>query len=185
MMVMTDLEDPFAPLSEGLFVDPYESKDVISSLLERLPSLFSNVKNPEPALLSTINAAVSALTATGGKIICTCSTLPTWGPGRLFLRDDGKGRDTDAEKKFFTTEHAGWKKTASTMVQSGIGIDLFLAAAGGGYMDIATIGTLSSPMASIDFNLRTQVTHPCCLEARLSSTPIFTPLATRPSSRSK
>jgi protein transport protein SEC24 len=144
MMVMTDLEEPFVPLSEGLFVDPYESKDVISSLLTQLPTLFSNVKNPEPALLPTLNAALAALSTTGGKIVCSLSMLPTWGPGRLMLRDDGKGRDTDAERRLFTTEHPGFKKTASTMVSSGIGVDFFLAAAGGGYMDIATIGHVSA-----------------------------------------
>lgn len=140
MMVMTDLEDPFVALADGLLVDPIESKTVITSLLTSLPNMFNLVKNPEPALLPTLNAAVAALSATGGKIICSLSTLPTWGPGRLHLRDDGKGRDTDAERKLFTTEHPGYKKTASTMVTAGIGIDFFLAAAGGGYMDIATIG---------------------------------------------
>ncbi|KEF61096.1 uncharacterized protein A1O9_02661 [Exophiala aquamarina CBS 119918] len=143
MMVMTDLEDPFVPLAEGLFVDPYESKDVITSLLQSIPTMFTLVKNPEPALLPTLNAALAALSATGGKIICSLSTLPTWGPGRLHLRDDGKGRDTDHEKKLFTTEHPLWKKTASAMVTAGIGVDFFLAAAGGGYMDVATIGHMS------------------------------------------
>lgn len=143
MMVMTDLEDPFVPLSEGLFVDPQESKDVITSLLQSIPNMFSTIKNPEPALLPALNAALAAMTSTGGKVVCSLSTLPTWGPGRLHLRDDGKGRDTDAERKLFTTEHPGWKKTASAMVTAGIGVDFFLAAAGGGYMDVATIGHLS------------------------------------------
>ena len=144
MMVMTDLEDPFVPLSQGLFVDPYESQSVITGLLDQLPALFSTVKTPEPALLPTINAALSALSSTGGKIVCATSALPTWGPGRLFLRDDGKGGDTNHEKKLYTTEHPGWKKAATDLVTSGVGIDLFIAAAGGGYMDIATVGHTSA-----------------------------------------
>lgn len=144
MMVMTDLDEPFVPLSDGLFVDPIESRSVITSLLSQLPTLFSIAKAPEPALLPTLNAALSALTPTGGKVICTLSTLPTTGPGRLIVRDDGKGRDTDAEKKLLTTEHPGFKKTASSMVSAGIGVDFFLAATGGQYLDIATIGHTSS-----------------------------------------
>ena len=110
--------------------------------MTQLPSLFSQVKHPEPALLPTLDAALAALSATGGKIICSLSALPTWGPGRLFLRDDGKIQPGDVEKKLFTTEHPGWRKTAEKMVQSGIGVDMFLAAPGGGYLDVATIGTL-------------------------------------------
>lgn len=140
MMVVPDLEEPFVPLSTGLFVDPYESKSVITSLLQQLPTMFSQVKNPEPALLPTLNAALMALSGTGGKIVCSLSALPTWGPGRLFLRDDGSMHSPDAEKKLLTTEHAGYKGVAKKMVESGVGIDFFLAAPSGGYLDIATIG---------------------------------------------
>ena len=143
MMVMPDLEDPFVALATGLFVDPTESKSVITSLLKALPNMFTLIKNPEPALLPVLNAALAALDKTGGKVLCSLASLPTWGPGRLHLRDDGKGRDTDHEKKFFTTEHPGFKKTANALVSNGIGVDFFLAAPGGGYMDIATIGHLA------------------------------------------
>ncbi|KAH0543298.1 hypothetical protein FGG08_002361 [Glutinoglossum americanum] len=144
MMVVSDIEDPFVPLSEGLFVDPYTSKAVITSLLAQIHSLFSQIKNPEPALLPALNAALSALSSTGGKVVCSLCTLPTWGPGRLFLRDDQKIHNTDSEKKLFTTEHPGFKKTAQKMVESGIGVDFFLAAPGGGYLDIATVGHVSA-----------------------------------------
>lgn len=144
MMVMTDLVDPFVPLSRGLFVDASESRSVIRALLKSLPTMFSLIKNPEPALLPALNAALAALSATGGKVICTLSALPTWGPGRLYLRDDGKGRDTEHERKLFTTEHPGFKKTASAMVTAGIGVDFFLATAGGAYMDVATISHVSA-----------------------------------------
>jgi protein transport protein SEC24 len=144
MLVMPDIEEPFVPLSEGLFVDPAESKTVITSLLTQLPTMFSEVKNPEPALLPTLNSALAALANTGGKIVCSLSALPTWGPGRLFLRDDGNMHNTDAEKKLLTTEHPGFKKVATKMVESGVGVDFFLAAPSGGYLDIATIGHVAA-----------------------------------------
>lgn len=140
MLVMPDLEDPFLPFSDGLFVDPEESKTIITTLLTQLPSIFSEIKNPEPALLPTLNSAVAALAATGGKIICSLSALPTYGPGKLFVRDDSNAHNTDAEKKLLKTEHPGFIKVAEKMVQSGIGIDFFLAAPSGGYLDLATIG---------------------------------------------
>ncbi|KAL4921867.1 hypothetical protein BDW62DRAFT_97904 [Aspergillus aurantiobrunneus] len=140
MMVMTDLEEPFVPLSDGLFVDPYESRDVITSLLKRIPTIFSRVKAPQPALLPALNAALSALHATGGKIIGAICTLPTWGPGALALRDDPKVHGTDAERKLFTTENTAWRETAGKLAEAGVGVDMFIAAPSGTYMDVATIG---------------------------------------------
>lgn len=143
MVVMPDLEDPFVPISEGLFGDPIESKTSIVHLLQRLPHMFSKMKNAEPAVLPALKAALDALKPTGGKVICTLAALPTWGPGRLFLREKPEFRDTDAEKKLFTTEHPGFLKLAKDMTDNGIGADFFFAAPQGGYLDVATIGHVS------------------------------------------
>lgn len=56
------------------------------------------------------------------------------------MRDDGKASGTDAEKKLFTTEQAAFKKTATKLAETGVGIDVFISAGGGTYMDLATIG---------------------------------------------
>ncbi|TID22058.1 M-phase inducer phosphatase [Venturia nashicola] len=150
MMVMPDIEDPFVPFHDGLFVDPEESKTCITQLLNQLPQMFNpnihaGLKNPEPALLPAMEAAAAAMKETGGKIICSLAALPTWGRGRLFLRDDNSAvAGTDAEKKLLSTEHPGYIKLANMMVENGIGADFFLAAPSGGYLDLATIGHISA-----------------------------------------
>ena len=149
MLVMPDVEEPFVPLgSDGLFIDPYESKSVITDLLQSLPGLFAEIKTPEPALLPTLDSCIAALSATGGKIVCSLSALPTWGPGKLFLRDDGKLHGIETEKKLFQTEHPGWKRTAGKLVEGGIGVDFFIAAPSGAYMDLATIGTTGNAIGN-------------------------------------
>jgi protein transport protein SEC24 len=116
---------------------------VITSLLSRIPSLFAHIKNPEPALLPALNAAYSALQPTGGKIVCSLASLPTAGPGQLEMREDPKLHGTDAERKLFSTENPAWKKTATKLAEAGVGVDFFLAAPGGAYIDVATIGMLT------------------------------------------
>ena len=142
MMVVSDLEDPFVPLNTGLFVDPHASRSVIENLLDSIPTMFSAIKHPEPALLPTLHAVLEAMEKSGGRIICSLSSLPTWGPGRLFLREDTKVLGTEKEKALFTTEHHSWRKLAVKMVDCGVGLDLFLTPHA--YIDAATLGYVSS-----------------------------------------
>jgi protein transport protein SEC24 len=56
------------------------------------------------------------------------------------MREDPKLHGTDAERKLFATENPAWKKTASKLAEAGVGVDMFMAAPGGAYLDVATIG---------------------------------------------
>ena len=114
---------------------------------------------------------MSALASSGGKIICSLSALPTWGPGRLFRRDEGKLHGIDTEKKLFQTEHPGWRRTADKMVEYGVGVDFFMAAPGGVYMDIATIGRLD-PQLGLPLLTHLQGTYLDSQEERSSTIPI-------------
>lgn len=128
-------------------------RSIITSLLSQIPAMFQHIKNPELALLPTLNAALSALQATGGKLVCSVASLPAWGPGHLSMREDPKIHGTDAERKLFTTENPAWKKTASKLAEAGIGVDFFIGAPGGAYVDVATIGELSYEIPQQTFEL--------------------------------
>jgi len=144
MIIMSDMPDPFVPISEGLFVDPESSKEVITDLLRRIPAMFAKVPRADPAILPTLDAALLALKETGGKIICSISSLPTFGPGSFFSRDGPQSTDDIPDKKLFTTDGQEWKKCATKMVESGVGVDFLMATPSGGYLDMGTIGHVSS-----------------------------------------
>lgn len=67
MMVVSDVEEMFIPLSDGLFVNPQESRTVIEDLLDNLPNLFSNNKVPKGVFMPVIQGALMALVS--NKII--------------------------------------------------------------------------------------------------------------------
>lgn len=60
------------------------------------------------------------------------------------MRDDGKHPGGEIDKKLYSTEHPAWKKTSEKMVAAGVGVDFFLAAPSGGYLDVATIGHVAA-----------------------------------------
>ena len=66
------------------------------------------------------------------------------GPGRLAVRDRGvqsaSNENPEQEKTLLRAENQAFKKLQSDMVKAGVGVDFFLMAPAGGYLDIATIG---------------------------------------------
>ncbi|KTW27700.1 hypothetical protein T552_02140 [Pneumocystis carinii B80] len=142
MLIVSDINDTFVPLHKGLFVDAYESRNIIEIVLNSIAVMFDDLKVPEPALGSLVESSLIALEKTGGKLIVFLTTLPTWGPGSLRFREDSKLYNTDNEKQLFTTQNVYWDNLAKKCVNLGVGVDFFLFPAF--YIDISTIGVLAS-----------------------------------------
>jgi protein transport protein SEC24 len=70
------------------------------------------------------------------------TAMPTFGPGALKMREDVKLLGTDKERTLYEPQEYFWRKMAQECAAAGICVDLFLFP--NSYMDIATIGTLSS-----------------------------------------
>ncbi|CAG8719921.1 5381_t:CDS:2, partial [Racocetra fulgida] len=138
MLVVSDINDVFVPLSSGLLVDPTQSRLVIEGLLDSLPAMFAENKIIEPVLGAVVKAVHMALNETGGKLLIFQTALPTLGPGSIRHREDSKLYNTDKEKTLFGPQDNYYKTLAVNCVDSGICIDLFLFP--NTYIDVATIG---------------------------------------------
>lgn len=118
---------------------------------------------------------MTSLAETGGKIVCSLASLRTWGPGRLHLRDKNDLYGIESEKKLFQIEHPGFRQIAGKMVESGIGIDFFLGASGGKYIDVATISMYILQKMICSLLTPSKVTHLLSLAEKRSSIPASLP----------
>ncbi|CAN6620335.1 SED5-binding protein 3 [Trichomonascus vanleenenianus] len=137
MVVMSDIDDTFIPLEEGLFVDPEESRLVIEDLLNRLDILFENNMYSEPAYGAALDAAQKALEETGGKVSVMLSVLPTWGPGHLFVRDESQYK-SEAQYDLLRASNQFYLDMARRYAVNGIGLDTYFFPSS--YIDVTNSG---------------------------------------------
>lgn len=141
MLVMSDVLEPFVPLSDGLFFDPILSYDRIMSLLDHLPSLAMETRVVDSCLGAVASFAVEALRNTGGRVVLFGTTLPTVGAGLLKNRDGTINSTTiplDKVNPMHLPQGDYYAKIGREA--SSLGISFCLVTAPSAFMDIATIG---------------------------------------------
>ena len=142
MLVVPDLDDIFVPLSDGLFVDIAESRELIVSLLTALPGMFGGTQVAGNALGAALEAGLMALEATGGRVIAMTSSIPSLGRGALKARDEANVVGSDKERQLYVPQGAFYKKIGVDCSNAGVGVDIFITAQGA--VDLATLGVAAS-----------------------------------------
>ncbi|XVF70817.1 hypothetical protein PTKIN_Ptkin11bG0192200 [Pterospermum kingtungense] len=141
MMVVSDLDDIFVPLPDDLLVNLSESRNVVETFLDSLPSMFQDNVNIESAFGPALKAAFMVMSQLGGKLLIFQNTLPSLGVGRLKLRgDDLRVYGTDKEHTLRLPEDPFYKQMAADLTKYQIGVNVY--AFSDKYTDIASLGTL-------------------------------------------
>lgn len=157
MMVVTDVNEPFVPLKDGLLVPVVDSREVIENLLSQLPHMFEHTRSTEPVLGSAVISSVLAMKDFGGKMVLFSSTMPTKGPGAIRAREETSLLGTEKEKSLFTPQSEFYKEQAEKCVECGISADIFIC--NQAYFDVATIGMLAHYTGGTVFPIRNFHAH--------------------------
>lgn len=145
--VVSDIDDMFIPVPDGLLVQLSECRECFEKALD----LIENTYTPSPDRLSTASCLGSAMEGAqkvmefvGGKLVVVACLRPTSGSGALRERGDVASLGTDRERGILRPETSFYNQFAVTLSKCQIGCDLFLCPPPPGmYVDVASLAQLS------------------------------------------
>lgn len=141
MLVVSDLQDIALPLPEDLLVNLHDSRKVVDSLLDSLPTMFANTTATVSCTGPAITAAKKVIQHIGGKVLLFQSSLPSMGEGTLKVRDNPRMLGTDKEHMLLAAEDPWYKNNAIDFSRLQVAVDTFLFSPQ--YTDLATVSVLS------------------------------------------
>ena len=141
MYIVTDLEDLFLPVMDGLLVNVKENKEMILELLETLPGSFSKQTDTGSATGAAMTAARKMVASVGGRITLFQSCIPSVGPGKLSHRDTAAASTNSKDTQSLNPATDFYKKLALECAGEQIAIDIFVLA--GQYIDLASLSCAS------------------------------------------
>jgi protein transport protein SEC24 len=141
MLVVTDVNEVYTPLNEGLLVDLADSLEVVQLLVESLPEMFASTQNTQSALGPALQGAYMVMQHLGGKMIVMQTTMPNLGVGKLRNRDNPRVMGTDKERTHMQPEELFYKRLGVECSRNQICVDMLIGASS--FMDVASMAPLS------------------------------------------
>jgi len=139
-MVVPEIDEPFVPIPDDLLVNLSESRAVVESLLDSLPSSFEGSVVVESCMGPALQAAFMVINHIGGKMLLFQAAVPTTGPGKIKNRDNPALYGTDREHTLRIPEDGFFKKFAAECSRMQITIDTFVFSSV--YCDLASISAM-------------------------------------------
>jgi protein transport protein SEC24 len=141
MLIVSDIHDVIIPLPDDLLVNLQESRSVVDSFLEALPTMFKSNTMSQSCTGPALMAAKRVIQHVGGKLLLFQSTLPSLGEGALKMRENPRLLGTDKEHTLLNAEDPWYKTNSVDFSRLQVCVDTFLFSAQ--YTDLATIAVLS------------------------------------------
>jgi len=141
MMLVSDIEDMYIPVPDGLLVNIKEHKDTIVQLLETLPASLANETDMQSCTGAALTVARKMVSSTGGRITLLQTCLPSIGPGKLARREVSSMSTDSKDVAALNPATDFYKKLALECAGEQIAVDIFMLA--GQYSDLASLSCVS------------------------------------------